>query len=110
MQQSLNFGSQLLNDVSFSRDFLCCFKGISKCGASGSRDLEMLEMELPGRIPDLGPSLVAQRVKNLPSMQEVQFSCLVVFDSLGSHGLQHARPPCPSPAPRDHSNSCPSSW
>ena len=23
--------------------------------------------------------------------------------------LQHARPPCPSPTPRDHSNSCPSS-
>ena len=24
--------------------------------------------------------------------------------------LQHARPPCPSPTPRVHSNSCPSSW
>ena len=110
MQQSLNFGSQLLNDVSFSRDFLCCFKGISKCGASGSRDLEMLEMELPGLIADLGPSLVAQRGKNLPSMKEVQLSWPVVSDSLGSLGLQNARPPCQSPTPRDHSNSCPSSW
>ena len=27
----------------------------------------------------------------------VQFSLLVVSDSLWSHGLQHARPPCPSP-------------
>ena len=25
--------------------------------------------------------------------------------SLCPHGLQHARPPCPSPAPEDHSNS-----
>ena len=28
-----------------------------------------------------------------------------------THGLQHARPPCPSPAPRVHPNSCPlSRW
>ena len=26
-----------------------------------------------------------------------QFSCSVVSDSLWPHGLQHARPPCPSP-------------
>ena len=30
-------------------------------------------------------------------------------DSLWPHELQHARPPCPSPTPRVHSNSCPSS-
>ena len=30
----------------------------------------------------------------------VQFSCSVVSDSLRPHGLQHARPPCPSPMPR----------
>ena len=29
--------------------------------------------------------------------------------SLWFHGLQHARPPCPSPPPRAYSNSCPSS-
>ena len=28
-------------------------------------------------------------------------------DSLWPHGLQHARPPCPSPTPGVHSNSCP---
>ena len=32
-------------------------------------------------------------------------------DSLWTHGLQHARPPCPSPTPRACSNSCPlSQW
>ena len=31
-------------------------------------------------------------------------------DSLQPHELQHARPPCPLPTPRVHSNSCPSSW
>ena len=32
-------------------------------------------------------------------------------DSLWPHELQHARPPCPSPTPRVHPNSCPlSQW
>ena len=32
-------------------------------------------------------------------------------DSLWPHGLQHARPPCPSPTPGAYSNSCPlSQW
>ena len=39
----------------------------------------------------------------------VQFSGSVVSDSLRPHESQHARPPCPSPTPRVHSNSCPSS-
>ena len=39
----------------------------------------------------------------------VQFSHSVVSDSLRSQELQHARPPCPSPTPRVHSNSRPSS-
>ena len=40
----------------------------------------------------------------------VQFSCLVMSNSLQSHGL-HARPPCPSPTPGVYSNSCPlSQW
>ena len=42
----------------------------------------------------------------------VQFSCLVVSDSLWPHGLwphglQHARLPCPSPTLGACSNSCP---
>ena len=34
----------------------------------------------------------------------------VVSDSWQPHGLQYARPPCPSPTPRVYSNSCPLSW
>ena len=37
----------------------------------------------------------------------VQFSHSVVSDSLRPHRPQHARPPCPSPTPRVHTNSCP---
>ena len=41
----------------------------------------------------------------------VQFSRSVVSDSLRCHELQHARPPCPSPTPGVHSDSCPlSQW
>ena len=40
----------------------------------------------------------------------VQFSCSVVSNSLWPHGLQHARPPCPSPTPGACLHSCPSSW
>jgi len=44
------------------------------------------------------------------SVCTVQFSCSVVFNSLRPHESQHARPPCPSPTPGVHSNSCPWSW
>ena len=38
----------------------------------------------------------------------VQFSHSVVSDSLRPHESQHARPPCPAPAPTVHPNLCPS--
>ena len=41
-------------------------------------------------------------------LHSIQFSHSVVSDSLRPHGLQHARPPCPSPAPRVYSHSHPS--
>ena len=44
-------------------------------------------------------------------ISSVQFSRSVMFDSLGPHESQHARPPCPSPSPRVYSNSHPlSRW
>ena len=48
---------------------------------------------------------------NILSLQlsSVQFSRSVVSDSLRPHESQHDRPPCPSPTPGVHSNSCPSS-
>ena len=41
----------------------------------------------------------------------VQFSHSVLSDYLWPHGLQHGKPPCPSPNPRVYSNSRPlSQW
>ena len=47
--------------------------------------------------------------KWLVIVDSVQFSRSVVSDSLRPHESQHARPPCPSPTPRVHSDSRPSS-
>ena len=41
----------------------------------------------------------------LSTFRSVQFSRSVVSDSLWPHESQHARPPCPSPTPRVHSES-----
>ena len=48
----------------------------------------------------------------LLSNSRVQFSSVAqLYPTLWRHGLQHARPPCPSPTPRVYSNSCPlSQW
>ena len=42
-------------------------------------------------------------------VSSVQFSRSVVSESLQPHELQHTRPPCPSPTPGVHPDSCPSS-
>ena len=39
----------------------------------------------------------------------LKFSRSVVSDSLQPHESQYARPPCPSPTPGVHPDSCPSS-
>ena len=43
---------------------------------------------------------------NSMKFSSVQFSCLVVSESLWPHELQHIRPPCPSPTPRAYQNLC----
>ena len=55
----------------------------------------------------------AMKLKDACSLKEkydqsssVQFSHSVASDSLQSHELQHARPPCPSPTPGVYPNSC----
>ena len=59
-----------------------------------------------GWVPATCPLTILQH-----RLSSVQFSRSVVSDSLPPHGLQHARPPCPSPTPGVHSNSCPlSRW
>ena len=68
------------------------------------------------------PSLATKNVINLISVLIIWWCpcvklSLVLFSSLSCvrlfaiHGLQHTRPPCPSPTPRACPNSCPlSQW
>ena len=51
--------------------------------------------------------MITQKPNIHEQISSVQFSCSFVFDSLGPHGLQCARPPCLSPTPGVYSNSCP---
>ena len=56
-------------------------------------------------------SRLPREIKTTSDMQisSVQFNHSVVSDSLRPHESQHARPPSPSPTPRVHSDSRPSS-
>ena len=57
---------------------------------------------------NLIPNIVRGPMQANPDTHSsVQFSHSVVSDSLQLHGLQHTRPPCPSPTPGVYSNSCP---
>ena len=59
------------------------------------------EPQTPGPLPR------SPREVDRCQFSSVQFSRSVVSDSLRPHESQHARPPCPSPTPRVHSDSRP---
>ena len=66
------------------------------------------------RISSIFENVLHACVKNayyhvLTQFSSVQFSCSVVSNFLQPHESQHARLPCPSPTPRVHSDSRPSS-
>ena len=58
-------------------------------------------------LPPASPSI--RVFSNESNGCSVQFSHSVVSDSLRPHESQHSRPPCPSPTPRVHSDSRPTS-
>ena len=62
---------------------------------AGTRPTPQFCLFFPQQFPQGGP-LASQQPDKFSS---IQFSHSVVSDSLRPHGLQHARPPCPSPTP-----------
>ena len=62
-----------------------------------------------GVSPRSHSSVTQSLLQHMRETSVSQFSLSVVSDALQPHGLQHARPPCPSPTPGVYSNSCPSS-
>ena len=73
--------------------------------------LEWVAFPFPTQVSCIAGGFFTSWATRKPSVQfsSVQFSCSVVSDSLRPHELQHARPPCPSPTPGVHSDSCSSS-
>ena len=56
---------------------------------------------------DPPPRILEIKAKiNKWDLSSVQFSRSVMSDSLRPHELKHASPPCPSPTPGVHSDSC----
>ena len=52
------------------------------------------------------PVQITRKLWKILQFSSVAWSCL----TLQPHGLQHSRPPCPSPIPGLHPNSCTSRW
>ena len=73
--------------------------------AESEEELKSFLMKVKEESEKAGLKLNIQKTKIIASspIQSVHFSHSVVSDSLRPHGLQHTRPPCPSPAPRVYS-------
>ena len=71
-----------------------------------NKELKSLLMKVKEESEKVGLKLNLQKMKIMASgpISSVQFSRSVVSNSLRPHESQHARPPCPSPSPRVHSN------
>ena len=79
--------------------------------AESKEELKNLLMRVKEESEKTALKLNIQKIKIMVSgpvqFSSVQFSHLVVSDSLRPHELQHVRPPCPSPTPGVHTNSHP---
>ena len=97
----------LLTVIDHSPPF--CWTGMNQHRILGSHyQLIWASILLENKLPCSQHSKVIQEKTESYS---VQFSGSIVSDILRSHGLQHARPPCPLPTPGVYSNSCPmSQW
>ena len=90
----------------------CSPPGSTIHGIFQARILSRLPFPSLGDLPDPGIKPMPPELAGglFTYFRSVQFNWLVMSDSLQPHGLQHARPPCPSPIPRAYSNSCLLSW
>ena len=103
--------AQLLSCVRlFANPWIVAHQAPLSVGFSGQAYWSGLPFPAPGYLPATGieptrPASAARFFTNsatweaLWANRSVQPSPSVVWDSLGPHGLQHTRLPCPSPTP-----------
>ena len=75
----------------------------SDLAATATNKLKVLMIHISSELRSF--IVIMQRENQIRS----DISQSVMSDSLRPHELQHSRPPCPSPTPGVHPNSCPSS-
>ena len=95
--------------LALNRYYIVCVCIIFLGGLCGLQDLNSLTRDWTWAVAVKALSPNHWTTRELPQFSPVQLSRSVVSDSLRPHESQHARPPCPSPAPGVYPNPCPSS-
>ena len=89
----------LIGDVNNGRGYACRGRGGGRGGKAYGNSIYSLLNSAVNQTPQ--KNIVYSKYKCA-----LLFSRSVVSESLGLHGLQHTRLPCPSLSPRVCSNSC----
>ena len=86
-----------------------CFLGTVHSGYGLTKFNSLINLKFSVFMTHCWQCGVTSKVSN--SLSTVQLSSVTQSNSLRPHESQHARPPCPSPIPGVHPNSCPlSQW
>ena len=105
LQAGIKIGRRNINNLSYVDNITLM--------AESQEELKSLLMRVKEESERAGLNLNIKKSKIMASgpiqFSSVQFSRSVMSDSLRPYESQHARPPCPSPTPGVHSDSCPSS-
>ena len=101
---------------SWNQTAMACWLQMLSLLFTGSRalDMQVSLLEVSSHISQTTitrvlPHITDEMNEAIYIFSSVQFSLSVVSDSLRPHESHHARLPCPSPTPRVHSDSRPSS-
>ena len=100
LQARIKIGGRNINNLRYADD--------STLMAESEEELKSLLMRVKeSERASLRLNIKKTKIMASGPLSSVQFSHSVMSDPLGPHESQHARPPCPSPTPGVHSNSCP---
>ena len=109
LQAGIKIGGRNINNLRYADDTMLMAESEEELNSPLMRVKE--ESERSGLKLNIKKKTTTTKLRSwhLVPLSSVQFSRSVVSYSLLSHESQHARPPCPSPAPGVYSNSSPSS-